>query len=185
MDGLPLAVLDPGATGGGPALDLILDNGSPGVTSAGTWTATTSGSGYEGANYLEHTSGQLVVDNADTPFSTTGTWTSSTVGTGYGDEAIARGRRPRPPPLRSSSTIRIRAFPWSTPGRPMGRRRAIRSTSSRIRLRACPRVRSFMTTRMRPSVLPARGRPPRPIRIITAVIIFSTRNRPFRPLRLS
>lgn len=77
VDGLPLAVLDPGATGGGPALDLILDNGSPGVTSAGTWTATTSGSGYEGANYLEHPSGQLVVDNADTPFSTTGTWTQS------------------------------------------------------------------------------------------------------------
>ena len=81
VDGLPVAVLDAGVGGGGPALDLILDNGQPGVTTVGTWSTSTAGSGYEGTNYLTHQLTGTVVDNPAATF--TGAWTTTSVGTGY------------------------------------------------------------------------------------------------------
>ena len=82
LDGLPLAVLDPGASGVAPALDLILDNGQTGVTTTGTWTTETAGSGYEGPSYLQHAPSSVIVDNADAGFSVMGAWTTTSAGTG-------------------------------------------------------------------------------------------------------
>jgi YD repeat-containing protein len=88
LDGLPLAVIDTGSTGSGPILDLILDNSDTEVTTNGTWTTATEGTGYEGTDYLEHSQsgvppGGELIDNESAGFSTVGTWPSSTTGTGY------------------------------------------------------------------------------------------------------
>ncbi len=99
LDGLPLAVFDPGATGGSPALDLILDNGDPGVATTGTWTTTTAGSGYEGTDYLVHDLSGLVVDDTAAGFTTTGTWTTQHTGTGYVGTTYRTRNTASPTPL--------------------------------------------------------------------------------------
>jgi hypothetical protein len=61
--------------------EIVLDNGSASFATAGTWPASTSVSGYFGANYLTHEANGappagIVVDNTDAGFSVTGTWAS-------------------------------------------------------------------------------------------------------------
>ena len=80
-------MLDAGTTSS-PTLDLILDNTDTGVTTTGTWSASTTGSGYEGTDYLTHATsglpaGGMTIDNGDANFHVTGTWNSSSAVSGY------------------------------------------------------------------------------------------------------
>jgi len=66
----------------------IIDNGTGGFTTTGTWAASTSVAGYLGSNYLTHAPGAdavgaIIVDNADAGFSVTGSWNTSTAVPGY------------------------------------------------------------------------------------------------------
>jgi RHS repeat-associated protein len=68
--------------------EIVLDNGSAAFSTTGTWPASTSVSGYVGANYQVHLANgappaAIMVDNTDPGFSVTGTWTASTAVSGY------------------------------------------------------------------------------------------------------
>ena len=70
------------------ASPIVIDNGSAQFRTIGTWPASTSVPGYEGANYQTHEAqgsppGAIVVDNTDAGFTVTGTWPLSTAVPGY------------------------------------------------------------------------------------------------------
>jgi hypothetical protein len=70
------------------AQEVILDNGSAAFSTTGTWPASTSVSGYVGANYQAHEPnggppGAILVDNGGAGFLVTGNWPSSTSVSGY------------------------------------------------------------------------------------------------------
>ena len=68
--------------------ETILDNGSAGFSTIGTWPVSTAVGGYYGANYQTHAPNgpppsAVTVDNVDPGFSVTGTWPTSTAIPGY------------------------------------------------------------------------------------------------------
>ena len=88
LNGLTIAQVEPGS-GAGTPIDVILDNGTAGTMPSGTWTASTAGQGFEGADHqvrpapLEVPEGGQTIDNASADFATVGVWTSSTGSIGY------------------------------------------------------------------------------------------------------
>jgi RHS repeat-associated protein len=103
LDGLLIALIAPetGGGGGGGTSELVLDNA--GATVAGTWPASTSTPGFEGADYQYHEPngappGSVVVDNADGGFSARGEWTHSTVVSGFEGADYQYEQPDTPPP---------------------------------------------------------------------------------------
>jgi hypothetical protein len=103
--------------------EIILDNGSAAFSTAGTWPASTSVSGYVGSNYQTHEPngappGAILVDNASSGFSVTGTWPASTsvpghVGSNYQVHA-ANGEPPSAVVADNASGSATGTWPVST-----------------------------------------------------------------------
>lgn len=96
LNGLLIAQVEPGG-GAGTPIDVILDNGAAGTAPSGTWTASTAGQGYEGADHLvrpappEGVDGGILIDNSDPGFSTVGVWDVMTAGSGFeGADYVSR-----------------------------------------------------------------------------------------------
>ena len=105
------------------AQEIILDNGSAAFSATGTWPASTSVSGYVGANYQAHEPngappGAILVDNGGAGFSVTGTWPSSTSVSGYLGSSYqvhaANGEPPSAVMADNASGIATGTWPTST-----------------------------------------------------------------------
>lgn len=106
LDGLMIAQVIPDTSGGGGTItDIMVDNSDAEAQITGTWSAETAGTGYEGADYLEHARviptvppGGQQIDNSDTGFSQIGDWPSSTAGDNFeGVDFVERSAGTNPP----------------------------------------------------------------------------------------
>jgi RHS repeat-associated protein len=103
--------------------EIILDNVAPAFSATGTWPASTSVTGFVGANYQSHAPngappGAIVVDNTDAGFSVTGAWPGSAsvpgyVGTNYAVHA-AKGEPPTAIVADNTSGTAVGSWPLST-----------------------------------------------------------------------
>jgi hypothetical protein len=96
LDGVPVALLEPGAAAGtGDEADL--DNGDAGATATGSWTTATAGQGFESSDYLLFTptappgpGSGTTMDNGSGDFSSTGIWATASGSGQEGADHLSR-----------------------------------------------------------------------------------------------
>lgn len=95
---LPIAQIEPSSSPGTPT-DVIMDDTASGAAATGTWSTSSSGSGYEGTGHQTHAApdlaalGGTVIDNSATGFTAFGKWDSYTNALGFlGSDYLKRDK---------------------------------------------------------------------------------------------